>query len=210
MNKDDFIELTNKVYKQTLLFPKKEPLRYRIRETADDILENFIEWEVLHSPNPGSFSSKGISRKKDLIFEIEKDLELLRGYFNIIKWQNWVSYFDIIKIEDEYKKVESFIKIKIKSIDDSFVQEKAPIQNSGLTENKDVVVKEKQKKAVLDLRKEKILEILKNRKNIQVGEIKAIMPSVSKRTIRRDFDFLLKQGFVKRIGESNSTYYELI
>ena len=38
MDKNSLIELTNKVYKLTLLFPKKEPLRYKIREVADDIL----------------------------------------------------------------------------------------------------------------------------------------------------------------------------
>ncbi len=38
MNKDYFIQLTQNLYKITLLFPKKEPLRYKMRELADDIL----------------------------------------------------------------------------------------------------------------------------------------------------------------------------
>ena len=42
MNKDFLIQLTNDLYKLTLLFPKKEPLRYKMRELADEILANSL------------------------------------------------------------------------------------------------------------------------------------------------------------------------
>jgi len=35
------------------------------------------------------------------------------------------------------------------------------------------------------------------------------LPNVSKRTLRRDFEFLLKQGIVERIGERNETFYKI-
>jgi len=35
MDKENLINLTKKTYQLTLLFPKQEPLRRRIRETAD-------------------------------------------------------------------------------------------------------------------------------------------------------------------------------
>ena len=47
MDKEKVIDLTNKVYRQTLLFPKKEPLRYKIREVADDFLAKFISGRLL-------------------------------------------------------------------------------------------------------------------------------------------------------------------
>lgn len=194
--RSEIVELTNKLYRQTLLFPKKEPLRYKIREIADDILEKIVEWEVLNSPNPGEFFSGGISKKKDLIFEIEKDLELVKSFFNVVKWQNWVSYFDIIRIEEEYNKIGDYFKI----------------QTKDLIQIKEKPIKERKAdkpKILLDSRKRKILDILKDREKAQVGEIKEIMPDISKRTLRRDFDVLLKEGLVQRAGESNSTYYKL-
>ena len=154
MDKKELIELTNKLYKITLLFPKKEPLRYKIREVADDILA----------------------------FGREKDLEILKSYFEVAKWQNWVSYFDLLKIEEEYDKINPIIDVV-----------------RGLTS-----AAEK-----LDDRKERILAILKEREKIQVGEVQKVLPDVSKRTLRRDFEFLLKQGIVERIGERNDTFYKL-
>ena len=67
--KKDIIELTNKVYKLTLLFPKKEPLRYKIREISDTILENFVNLENLNKPRQGGDSF--------LIFETEKNLAII-------------------------------------------------------------------------------------------------------------------------------------
>jgi len=180
----ELVELTNKVYKQTLLFPKKEPLRYKIRETADEILKNVVEWEAIN--------------KKDLIFEIEKDLQVIKAYFNIAKWQNWVSYFDILRIELEYDKVREYFKNQA-------------IQIQTIQIPKQKTVKEiKIVKKPLNLRKQKILDILKQKEKVQVGDIKEIMKDVSKRTLRRDFDELLKQHLVERIGQSNNTYYVLI
>ena len=85
MEKERIIELTNKLYRQTLLFPKKEPLRYKMRETADNILAEVTAWEISHSSNPGGLS-------------IEKEFKVLKSYFNVAKWQNWVSFFDLLKI----------------------------------------------------------------------------------------------------------------
>jgi len=42
MDRSFLIQLTNEIYRLTLLFPKKEPLRYKMRELADDILANFL------------------------------------------------------------------------------------------------------------------------------------------------------------------------
>jgi len=196
MDRNFVLELTNKIYKQTLLFPKKEPLRYKIRETADDILEKIVEWEALLSPNPGNFSMSASSKKKDIVFEIEKNVELIKTYFNVAKWQNWASYFDILKIEQEYDKIEEYFKNQAKSIIETYPKP----QNKTLKTNK----------IQLDSRKKKILDILRKKEKIQVKEIKNILKNVSKRTLRRDFNALLDQGLVKRIGESNATYYKLI
>lgn len=163
MDKDSLLELTKRIYGQTLLFPKKEPLRYKIRETADDILAKALKEE-----------------------EIGEDLEVMKSYLEIAKWQNWSSYFDIIKIIDEYER----LKIKPRA-------------------EKEEVKKEEKFDPEIDERKKKIIKILKEKENVQVGDVKEILPNVSKRTLRRDFDVLIKKGVVERVGESNSTFYKL-
>jgi predicted HTH transcriptional regulator len=59
------------------------------------------------------------------------------------------------------------------------------------------------------LRQNRIIEYLKEKGQAQVWEIQKIFPDISKRTIRRDFRSLLKQGLIERIGERNRTYYKL-
>ncbi|MEA3344344.1 MAG: hypothetical protein U9Q16_01515, partial [Patescibacteria group bacterium] len=117
MDKEKLIEITNRVYKITLLFPKKEPLRYKIREIADNVLSNFVYWQSLQNLNPGSFASNQEIQNKDSIFLIEKNLEILESYFEVAKWQNWVSYFDILGIQDEYDKIQYNLKKEIQNIE---------------------------------------------------------------------------------------------
>lgn len=188
MNKKDIIELTNKVYKLTLLFPKKEPLRYKIREVSNRILENSVNLENLNQPRQGGDNF--------LIFETKKNLEIISSYFEVTKWQNWVSYFDILEIKEKYDKIKSDL-LELKSVEKPkaeqiLVQIKKPAFDKGL-----------------DKRKEKILDILREKEKIQVWELNKILPDVSKRTLRRDFEQLLKQGLVQRIGERNNTFYKL-
>ena len=185
MEKKDLIELTLKLYKLTLLFPKKEPLRYRIREVADRILEGFISEE-----------------------EIKREIEVMDGYLEITKWQNWVPFFDVLNIKNEYDKIkDSFVEnevikfepvIEVKEEDDE-----EEVEEIEVTTRSDLVDKD------LNKRKKKILEILKEKEMVQVWEINKILPDVSKRTLRRDFEQLLKDGYVQRIGETNKTFYKL-
>jgi len=200
--KDKIIELTIKLYKITLLFPKKEPLRYKLREIADEILANYTVWEVFHRFDFNDFEAVE-KDKKDLIFNLKKDIEIIISYLEISKWQNWVSYFDILSIEQEYDKIKFVVEKKD-------IKEETPETKSLIDISKETEQKEKDSLFDdLDDRKQKIIEILKQKGKVQVGEISDILPQVSKRTIRRDFVQLLEQGLIERIGQSNDTFYKL-
>jgi len=148
--KENLIQLTNTLYKMTLLFPKKEPLRYKMRELADEIL----------------------------VKPTLKNLETLDNFFEVAKSQNWVSPRDILKLQEEYSKLKEGLKI--------------PSRHYSLSE-----------------RQEKILDFLKENGRAQVRQIKQIFPEVTKRTLRRDFEHLLSQGTIERMGDRNDTFYQI-
>jgi predicted HTH transcriptional regulator len=111
--------------------------------------------------------------------ETLEKLEILDSFFEIVKVQNWVSKDLILLLQKEYSKLK---------------------ENLPSNKNQDSILNERQNK---------ILEVLKEKEKVQVREIKNIFPQVSKRTLRRDFEKLVNQGLVERIGEKINTFYQL-
>ena len=183
MDKEYFIQLTSNLYRLTLLFPKKEPLRYKIRGLADDILANLI-----------SILKGDFHKSKNLIAETERNLEILDGFFEVAKAQNWVSPLDILEVQKEYSKIREEIE---------------KVKETESTEKLEEVSSEISFPQEISNRHQRILGILKEREAVQVGEIVKVFPEVSKRTLRRDFRFLVRQGLVERVGEKNKTFYRL-
>lgn len=162
MDKIFLIKLTNGLYRLTLLFPKKEPLRYKMRELADEILAN----------------------------QTEEKLEILNSFFEVAKSQNWVSPSNVLEVQKEYDNLKEELK------------QSSEVQLPKVKEIR------KDEEKILG-RQEKILEILKEKGRAQVWEIQKIFPEVTKRTLRRDFENLLNQGLIERMGERNETFYQI-
>jgi len=182
MDKDFLLKLTNNLYRLTLLFPKKEPLRYKMREVADDILAK---------------SAENCSPR------VLEELEVLDSFFEVAKNQNWVSSSGILAIQKEYANLREELTKKIDynlpstlplsvGPSDGPLQVPFPEERSGVNE-----------------RQEKILAFLRENGRVQVWQVKQILPEVSKRTLRRDFENMLNQGIVERMGERNDTFYQL-
>lgn len=172
MDRDSLIKLTNSLYRLTLLFPKKEPLRYKMREVADEILV-----------------------KPD-----EKNLEVLDSFFEVATVQNWVSPQDILAIQKEYANLRGEFSLfnKPKNKKENPVIELGP---QSIFQNQIALEKPE--------RQEKILAFLRENGRAQVWQVKQILPEVTKRTLRRDFEKMLKEGIIERMGEKNNTFYQL-
>lgn len=175
MDKQYLIELTNIVYKLTLLFPKKEPLRYKMREAADDILANYLA-------------------QKDT----GKSLEVLDGFFEVAKAQNWVKQEELLEIQKEYA--------KLKKSGNQNPQTKEASAEGGPPQAQ---VSQPILQPMIPERQERILAFLRDQGRAQVRQLKEILPEVTKRTLRRDFEALLKQGLIERLGERNNTFYQI-
>ena len=189
MDKEYFIQLTKNLYHLTLLFPKKEPLRYKMRELVDEILANLIL--ILK----GNFHKSG-----NFIVEIEKDLEILDSYFEVAIDQNWVRPEDVLEIQKEYINIKEEIeKVKIEEENNPQPEIKENLEKEKAIEGNDII----------NERQQKILDILRVKGKIQVGQLVSVFPLISKRTLRRDFRSLLKKGLIERIGEKNYTFYQM-
>lgn len=208
MEKEYFIQLTKNLYRLTLLFPKKEPLRNRMRAMANDILANLI-----------SILEGNLHKSANRVHEVENNLEILNSFFEVARAQNWVSSDNVLEIQKEYSNIKEEIEaVKVAepeiSISDSNSQER---NRSGMVpgtgERQSLSEREESGNEndnnFLNERHQKILEVLKERGKVQVGELVSVFPRVSKRTLRRDFHSLLKRGLVKRTGEKNYTFYQL-
>lgn len=187
MDKEYFTELTNDIYRLTLLFPKKEPLRYRLRESANLILENLIMILEGDSDN-----------YKESAFKIKKNIGILNTFLDIAKEQNWVSEEQISGVQEKYYIIKEEIEKFEKNGDNEEESTPTPVN-----------YQKERPMVVLTSRQEKIVELLKQQEKVQIKDTHAVLPEITKRTLRRDFDVLLKSGIVKRVGRANATFYKL-
>ncbi|MDD4990198.1 MAG: DeoR family transcriptional regulator [Candidatus Pacebacteria bacterium] len=183
------IKLTVVLYKVSDFFPVKEPLKLLIRKKADEILAGLILLE----------NNKGLAN------QVVCDIEALKAYFQVAEIQEWVKKENFAVLEKEYQKIEESLKPFLTS------QQKKPV----ISKDSDPQLnnRSKQNESNLDLGKKrcgKIIEILKQRKTAQVKDLKDVFPTISKRTLRRDFEYLLQKGVVERVGDNNNTLYQLI
>ena len=178
-----------------MLFPKKEPLRCKIRELADDILANYISklrFDISRETPVINLNSKD---NQDLVL----DLETIDGFLTIAREQNWVSFSEVLKVSEKYVSLRK----ELEDIDDS---RQRVMTLETVTAETGIDFDDLSKS---DQRRDMILKILKEKDKAQVWEFKKVFPKLTKRTLRRDFEKLLGQGLVERVGERNQTFYKL-
>ncbi len=264
MTKENLIWLTKEIYRLTLLFPKKEPLRYKMREVSDEILADFIK--LFAEVRPPQVKN-GITEECPPAIEKKladynppatllpsagtsvgplADLEVLDSFFEVAKEQNWVKPDNILAIQKEYANLrEELERFKAgNSLGEATLPlipvaaavtvptETAPAEakrinpllhpslSLGKLKNNFVLLYSQRDKSLfhpslcsgnerISERQEKIMAFLKEQGRAQVWQIKQILPEVTKRTLRRDFENLLKKGVIERVGERNDTFYQL-
>ncbi|MFH0792053.1 MAG: DeoR family transcriptional regulator [bacterium] len=245
MEKDVIISITDELYHLTLLFPKKEPLKYKMREQANAILEAFAYY---FKERKNNFQNK--SGLREMVNQAQKSLDALDCNFEIVKRQNWVSLLKVLLLKGRYlelkrlvEEIDLFEPAKLAERPTLLTERSAPLVERSVSEAEEIITNTKpllleQKEAPkepaklaerptpltewtaslverpieptkVNDRQKTILSILKSKEKAQVWEFKATFPDVSKRTLRRDFEYLFNQGMVKRVGEKNNTFYRL-
>jgi hypothetical protein len=178
LNKDDIIKLTLAVYQVTALFPENEPLQHQIRQKANDILAGFI--------NIGSSFSK---RE-----EILRQIQVILAYFSVAKQQNWVDSKNFLVLDREYKKIRDFFL-------------KSPLKQPKIAKKPQNPALKKQEPLNRETsnpnnRQEKIIEMVENKGEISLAELRQVFSGITSRTLRRDLRNLADKNAIKRIRTS--------
>ena len=188
MNSDFIIRLTLGLYRVTEVFSENPALRRKIEESASRLLVNLI----LVSEE----------KKSEAVFRALTELEVLLSCLQDMKRLRVVNDRNFVVLEREYAKVRRFLDLNKEHPPSlrppnprpypSFVRADA-LHSKGLNG-----------------RQEKMLEILRYKEKVQVWELKKLLPDVTKRTLRRDVDDLLKRNLVVREGEWNDIFYRSV
>ena len=195
LNKNYLLQVTNELYRITLLFPKKEPLRYKMRQLSNEVLANFVDLS----------KERDLQEEVRIIEDSNHKIEILDGFFDVARAQNWVRPSDILELQKEYSEIRtgfSSINSGNERQEKTQVVAQVPVIEKSHKETK-------KKEIILSSRQEKILRILEDKDSAQVNDIKDYFPDTSKRTLRRDLKELLDTELINRKGERNTTRYEV-
>ncbi|MDD5750485.1 MAG: DeoR family transcriptional regulator [Candidatus Pacebacteria bacterium] len=206
MDKSHFINLTLGVYRVTDLFPNKEPLRFSLRKKADDILRDLTLTDY-YLKDSLSDNKQALNSTLERVL---RNVAVLGVYFNISEKQNWVKPENFLVLRAEYGAIDQEAKrLRLEAVKHSGAVRPSENKEKPKSARSEAVSGNHSAMAGLKSRQQKILRILKERGNSQVQDLNKALPEVTKRTLRRDMDFLLKRGLVARLGDKIRTEYRL-
>ena len=206
---NDFVKITNAAYRILDFFPDSDPLKNKAKEKVLSILENL----TLISDAKGWISLKKEKVSADLL----DDIEVLESYLKLAKYQGFIDNINFLIITKEYSKIKEQISPPKGVVRQSLEIVSAPKETQeklllGQTlkdspKGQQIMEVNKNDKEEYSERQVKILQILTEQGKAQVSDIIKELPDITKRTIRRDLDNLLKRGKIMRVGEFNQIFY---
>lgn len=206
----DFVKITNAAYKVLDFLPESDPLKNKAKQKALEILEGLM---MAHREQ-GWVSLKHLLSPKSLEVSVEllDNIEILENYLVIAKGQGWISGANFLIITKEYSVIKNNITLP-RGLTLEHSQKESRVKTNQNPPPLSVVAKinpTQQERSLPKVtpRQKKILEILAKTKKAQVSDFIKELPDVTKRTIRRDLDELLKSGNVVRRGEFNQVFYQ--
>lgn len=134
-----------------------------------------------------------------------EDVVALETYLELAKNMGWINSMNFLIIKREWELIRkqiSNIQLPISKESPNTEKLKNGERSGDGVRLKRTVV------GNYSPRQEKILKILAGKQKAQVQDIIKEMPNVTKRTIRRDLDDLLKKREIARIGEFNQVFYQ--
>jgi len=195
MDKNYILQLTFLVYRTTEDWPEAVFLKTQFRHLVNQILNDFI------------LVSNGF---KILREQALRNISVLQGYLVEARNKKLISRDEFLLLKQEYCKISEYFKKPLQQVEkDQPEKEKVLKKNSSPKEQKKQIPQNNINLDNLNQRQKKILDILSDRENVQVWQLKELFSEVSKRTLRRDLESLVEKNMIKRQGEWNEISYML-
>lgn len=185
--KEEIVKLTKTVYRVLEFFPENDPLKIRAKEKVLAIVEHLS----LINETSGWMSFQ----KEKVKAQLSEDVDILLSYLRVAKAQGWLNSVNYLIISNEYEKIKK--ENKAISVPESVIKSEGAAKEYVPDSFK------------LSGRQEKIIDFLSKNKKAQVADLQTILKDVTKRTIRRDLDELLKTGRIARSGDFNQVFYTI-
>jgi hypothetical protein len=213
MDREYFIQLTLGLYRVTEMLSDKEPLRYKIRESANKILADM--------------ASTGFDVCLTDQDSIIKEISILSAYFDIAQDQEWINKKNFLVLKQGYINLkeaiftaQAFKKPQIQAPKQTQVIESrsAPEEYNSYAQIQEKPKVSQQKASPKPVktqengypdRKGEIYDIVSKKGPLRLISMLQYFPNVSKRTIRRDLGYLIKKGAISRYDEGKLTFYKL-
>lgn len=141
-NREYLVKLTCAVYKVTDGFPENEPLKFKIREIAAQVLADII------------LIQNKIGRE-----QFSANIDILTAYFDLAKSQNWVDSKNFLILQQKYNKIKKELLESSESNQkpsQSFAKLRLGSENQNLSERQKKILqilKKREKAQVGELQK---------------------------------------------------------
>ena len=231
-----FLKLTNTVYKVLEFFPESDPLKNRAKDKALAIMDHLVSinetsgWASFQKEKIKAQLSEDIDALLGYLW-IGKS----QGWLNSVNYLITVNEYEKIKKEtgpaiEMTLKLPNIEKIASSSAhkvgetgeprsNEAFGREpKIPslpvlnntetkVSNSFISNNPETITI--QDKTEISDRQKQILEFLGKNDKAQVMDLQKVLPSITKRTIRRDLYELIRSGKITKSGDFNQVFYKI-
>jgi hypothetical protein len=209
--------ITAAVYRVSDLLPDKEPLKWQIREKAVFILSNFISFKTQKDIQKIAY----LEQTGVLIEELLVLLSLLfnnEGIYSTtgVNFSVLAEEYRIIKKSLE-REIRNYSVVESPNKSTPFLPQlsigqksKSNRHNNGRKEKSDPPSLIKTTPKLNEVRKSKILNIIKAKKEVSVGELSSVFTQVSEKTIQRDLLEMVSSGVLKKQGDKRWRKYTLM
>lgn len=215
---DKVQKITRAVYRVTDILSDQEPLKWKMREKA-----------VLVFTNLAFLNNKNFLERTSVFEKLESWIDQLILMFSLFSGDNSISSANFEILKDEYAAVrkavlqekecktfrEIFLDGSIKSLASASNEHNANGHANGHANGQKEVLKTKvavitnKTKNTADKvrRRRKILDVVRDKERVTVGELSNLFTECSGKTIQRDLLEMVRRGLLKKEGEKRWRAY---
>jgi len=131
---------------------------------------------------------------------LKENIEIIQSYLKLTQEQGWLIKDNFIILARSYAKVVE---------QSNNVEPVSVLKQSQPKQAQRAIGKPAVDVSLFKARHKKIIDVLKQKGDLQIKDLNQFLPGVTRRTVLRDVNFLLEMGAVKRVGVKNNTRYVL-